>query len=139
MSNQRVIIYHKQATSARTLFLCQNKTVCLPSGLPTLSSLLEDEMTLPVVDQTLTEQLQYIAERLNLEARQLLVEEEFCAQVDTPDGAMTVFLARCQEIDPPRSAVAEHGGQFIALTEARQLPPTELALLRLAYQVIMEG
>ncbi|OUD15643.1 hypothetical protein [Thioflexithrix psekupsensis] len=139
MLNQRVIIYHKQATSARTLFLCQNKTVCLPSGLPTLSGLLEDEMTPPEIDHALTEQLQHLAGRLNLQAHQLVIDEEFCAQVDAPDGAITVFLARCQDIDPPRSAVAAQGGQSIALTEARQLPPTELALLRLAYQVIMEG
>ncbi len=76
---------------------------------------------------------------LQLDSGSLELDGEFHAQVDTPDQLLPVFLLRCKQIDPPRAQVAEQGGRFIAITEARNYAPTELALLRRAYAVIMEG
>ncbi len=72
-------------------------------------------------------------------ADSLQIEHEFRAQVDTPDGTVTVYLARFTMIDPPRAEVEPQEGKFIALTEARNLPGVELQLLRQAYSFIMEG
>ena len=136
----RVILYHKQGTSARTLFLRVNETVCLFDGLPTLSSVLEDAPT----DKIAVHPAAILAEteqKLGLPPASIKIdsEDEFQASVDAPAGPINIILARFTATDPPREAVAPAGGTFIALTEARQLPATELVLLRLAYQAIMEG
>jgi hypothetical protein len=137
MTEARVILYHKQATSARTLFLSIDKSVCLFGGLPKLSQLKEGG------DSNVAFHPAHViaaAERtLGLDSGSLQVEGEFQAEVDTPDAGVPVFLARITTMDPPRAQMEQHGGRFIALTEARSYPPTELELLRQAYAVIMEG
>ncbi len=135
--NVRVILYHKQSTSARTLFLRVNDTVCLFDGLPTLSDIQEEACDNVLIHPTAI--LQEVEQRLNLPAGCLKIDEEFQAKVDAPDAPIPVLLASFTQTDPPRDLVASFGGQFIAITEARQLPQTELQLLRLAYQAIMEG
>ncbi|MEZ5671655.1 MAG: hypothetical protein R3E08_04415 [Thiotrichaceae bacterium] len=134
----RLIMYHKQATSARTLFLRRHGSVCAPGPLPQLSQYIEELEDLPVITHpaallTQTENL------LAVPTGTLQIEAEFRAQVDTPDGLVTVYLARFTTIDPPYQEVEQHEGKFIALTEARSLPGVELQLLRQAYSFIMEG
>lgn len=136
----RVIIYHKHHTSARTVFLSINNTVCLFDGLPTLSSLLEESESSDDNVALHPGALVTAAEkRLGLESGDLEVDSEFQAEVDVPDGKMPIFLLRSTTIDPPREKVAELDGKFIAITEARGYAQTELLLLRRAYAVIMEG
>ena len=134
----RLVMYHKQATSARTLFLRINDSVCAPQPLPQLSQYLEELQNLPVVTHPAALVAQ-TEKQFNLPAGSLQIEHEFHAQVDTPDGTVTVYLARFTMIDPPRQEVESQGGKFIALTEARSLPSVELQLLRQAYSFIMEG
>jgi len=134
----RLITYHKQATSARTLFLRLNGSVCVPHSLPQLSQYLEKLQDLPVVTHPAALVAQ-TEKQFNLAADSLQIEHEFRAQVDTPDGTVTVYLARFTMIDPPRAEVESQEGKFIALTEARNLPSVELQLLRQAYSFIMEG
>lgn len=133
----RLIMYHKQATSARTLFLRLQNSVCAPHPLPQLSQYLDELQSLSVVTHpaALVTQLE---KQFNL-PNSLQVEPEFHAQVDTPAGIVTVYLARFTTIDPPRQEVESDEGKFIALTEARNLPGVELQLLRQAYSFIMEG
>lgn len=134
--NVRIILYHKQSTSARTLFLRLNNTVCLFDGLPTLSAIKEEYDNVLIHPAAVLKEVQ---QRLKLPANSLKIDEEFQAKVDAPEQPIPVLLASFTQIDPPRDLVAPAGGQFIAITEARQLPQTELQLLRLAYQAIMEG
>ncbi len=139
-NNARVIIYHKQKTSAKTLFLSINKSVCLFDGLPTLSSLLELEEIRE--DKIILHPAAIIADaeqRLNLDKGSLELDKEFQAEVDAAGCTLTVFLLRAMYVDPPRDEVAAHDGKFIAITDARAYPQTELELLRRAYEVIMEG
>ena len=139
-NNARVIIYHKQKTSAKTLFLSINKSVCLFDGLPTLSSLLpleEDSQ-----DNVAIHPAAIIADaeqRLSLDKGSLELDSEFQAEVDAPDQNLTIFLLRTMYVDPPFDEVAKHDGKFIAITDARTYPRTELELLRRAYEAIMEG
>jgi hypothetical protein len=140
MENARVIIYHKQKTSAKTLFLSINESVCLFDGLPALSSLLEIDET--GSDKVALHPAAVIADaeqRLNLDKGSLELDSEFQAEVDAPEQNLTIFLLRAMYVDPPRDEVAQHDGKFIAITDARSYPRTELELLRRAYEVIMEG
>lgn len=132
----RVILYHKQKTSARTLFLTLNETVCLFDGLPPLATVLDEDYRSPLALHPAAP-LAQTEQRLHLPAGSLEAEGDFQVWVDTPNGPLAVLLARFTAIDPPREAVPL--GRFIALTEARSLPPAELELLRRAYAVIMEG
>lgn len=139
MLDTRVILFHKQATSARTLFLQLGESVCAFSPLPTLAQLLDEDTKVDAPALHPTAVLDATAEQLGLSSADLALEEEFQAYVDTPDGNVPIFLARFTCMDPPREAMSEHAGRFIALTEARRLPQVELELLRRAYAVIMEG
>jgi len=56
-----------------------------------------------------------------------------------PDGCIQVFLARFTTIDPPFAAAATQGAEFVELPQARNLPSTELLLLRKAYELVIGG
>lgn len=137
----RLVLYHKQATSARTRFLrFDYESVCAfeplsaspaagPGGDPTDPR--------PVIAHPAP--LLARAERwLGLPGGSLEAESGFREQVETPDGPLTVYLARFTTIDPPFDAAARVGGTFVALTETKDLPRAELALLRQAYALIMD-
>ncbi|HZV55485.1 MAG TPA: hypothetical protein VFF82_11145 [Rhodocyclaceae bacterium] len=109
----RLILFHKQKTSARTRFLRFPDTV-LARGPLTVA---EERMALP--------------------AGSLEVVADFRMDVDTVDGVVPVLLAGFTSIDPPFAAAEAIGGRFVAITEARGLPPVELALLRNAYEVLI--
>jgi hypothetical protein len=76
-------------------------------------------------------------ETLGLPGGSLQVVPEFSATVDTPDGEVPVLLAGFTTIDPPFNAADSVGGRFVALTELRGLPATEMDLVRRAYTVIL--
>jgi hypothetical protein len=79
------------------------------------------------------------AESLGLSAEDLEIEGEYRAWVDVPNGAIQVFLARFTTIDPPFAAAEDNGAEFVELPQARNLPATELLLLRKAYELVMGG
>lgn len=139
----RLILYHKQATSARTLFLR------LPHGgisafepLPELAQLIEPGIT-PVESSNVHAHPTPLAARaeqhFSLPGGSVEIDAEFRHGVDIPGGPVAVHLGRFTTIDPPFDEVAAQGARFIALTEARDLSPAELALLQSAYAQIMEG
>lgn len=109
----RLILFHKQRSSARTRFLRFADTVlaCGP--------------------------LQAAEERMALPAGSLEVVADFQRDVDTGDGTVPVLLAGFTSIDPPFAAAEAIGARFVAITEARGLPPVELELLRHAYEVLI--
>jgi hypothetical protein len=59
--------------------------------------------------------------------------------VDVAGGPIEVYLARFTQIDPPFDELASLGGEFIILTQGRNLVPAELEMLRMAYECVMEG
>jgi len=79
-----------------------------------------------------------VADMLGLSAYDIVLESGFRAHVDTPEGAAPVYLGSLTAIDPPYDAAERSGARFIAITEARDLPPAELELLRRAYECVME-
>jgi len=123
----RLILVHKQPTSAHIHFLRFEDGIVAPVPLPKLSQVQHPAM---LVGRVATE--------LDMDAKAIRLEGDFHAHVDTPDGAAAIFLGRIDTIDLPFDVAEKAGGRFISLTEARDLTPTELELLRRAYICIME-
>lgn len=139
MSPTRLIMVHKQSTSARTRFLqLAYGGVCAFEGLPKLAQVLEgDEIPAEKVALHPGGLAREAERRLGLAPGSLEMEGEFRACVDTSEGPLWIFLARFTTIDPPFEAVEADGARFIELTQARGMPPAELLLLRRAYEQLM--
>jgi hypothetical protein len=139
----RLIVYHKQNTSARTRFLrYQHGGVCGLESLPALAEFIDDSspaIPRPELVEHPAALVSEAAALLGLSRGDIVVEPEFHEWVDIPDGPVRVFLGRCDSIDPPLAGAEDAGCRFVDLTEARDLPPAELELLRRAYTVVMEG
>jgi hypothetical protein len=135
-ASMRLILAHKQSTSARVRFLCFAHGICAFEALPPLSSF--DEATpAPLVVHHPVVYLRAAEARLGLTKGSLKHEPEFVAIVETPDELITVCLAVFTSIDPPFEAVEAVGARFIAITEARACSDVELNLLRNAYPVLV--
>lgn len=138
----RVILYHKQATSARTLFLRHaDGGISAPASLPPLAVVLDEDepaeaSAVAVHPASLALAL---CEHFGLPPDSIEVDPEFSARVDVPGRPLTFHLARFKAIDPPRSEFAPKGGRFYALTELRGCAPAEMELLRRAYAAILGG
>lgn len=136
----RVILFHKQSTSARTRFLLfAHGGVCGPEPLPELAEMMGEPPVSGAPAPHPAALIRQTAERLGLGPKGLEAVGEFRHWVDVAGGPVVVFLAAFTSIDPPFGQVAEHGARFIDLTEARALPPAELELLRKAYELLLGG
>jgi len=137
----RVILYYNGAISGLTLFVQHpDESVCTPSPLPTLSSVLEeDEMSLNILNTPPASIVSAISNAMGLPANLLQANTGYREQVDTPGGIITVYLAHFNALDPPRQLMADKGCKFRTLTELRNRPPAEMELLRRAYVLVMES
>ena len=137
----RVILYYNGAISGLTLFLQHpDESVCTPSPLPALSSVLEeDEMSLNILNTPPASIVSAISNAMGLPANLLQANTGYREQVDTPGGIITVYLAHFNALDPPRQLMADKGCKFRTLTELRNRPPAEMELLRRAYVLVMES
>jgi hypothetical protein len=130
----RLILFHKQKTSARTRFLRFADTVLAFGPLPAAAKLNVEPGS---VRPHPAAHLHAAEERLSLPAGSLEAVADFQMDVDTPDGIVPVLLAGFTSIDPPFAAAEAIGARFAPITEARGLPPVELELLRHAYEVLI--
>jgi hypothetical protein len=135
-AGMRLILAHKQKTSARVRFLRFSHGLTAFDALPALSAVL-DAPPGSEVEPHPGVYLRAAEARLGLGAGDLALEAEFHAAVDTPSGAVDVRLATFTAIDPPFAAAEQCGARFIAITEARGASPVELELLRQAYTVLL--
>lgn len=134
--NYRVILFHKQAASARTRFIRFGHGVCAFEGLRSLAQVHARESApalhpAPVLKRT--------AGELGLDPGMLHVEESFHFSVEVQGEQLPVLLVGIDTLDPPFEAAQRMGGEFIDLTQARDLTPSELELLRSAYEVVLGG
>ncbi len=135
-ADMRLLLAHKQKTSARVRFLRFAHGLSAFEALPTLSSVFEDPPE-HRVELHPGIYLRSAEAALGLESGGLALEADFSASVDTPDGTIRVRLATFTSIDPPFELAERLGGKFIAITEARGCPPAEMELLRQAYTALM--
>jgi hypothetical protein len=133
----RLILVHKQKTSARLRFLMFPHGMCAFAPLPALSVVEEEGEGAPEVAYHPNAWLRAAERRLGLDPGALSSEAEFHATVQTPDGPVTVQLASFQTVDPPFAEAEALGGRFVAITEARGCTPVELELLRRVYAVVL--
>ena len=134
--NMRLILAHKQSTSARVRFLCFEHGISAFEALPPTSTF--DEATpAPHVVHHPVVYLRAAEARLGLSEGSLKHEPEFVAYVEAADELIAVCLAVFTSIDPPFAAVESVGARFIAITEARGCSAVELSLLGHAYPVLV--
>ncbi len=137
----RLILVHKQKTSARVRFLRFAHGVCAFAPLPALSVAEEegeeDAACMAPIAYHPNAWLRGAEQRLGLDTGALKSVPEYQATVQTPDGPVTVQLVSLETVDPPFAEAEALGGRFVAITEARGCTPVELELLRRAYVVVM--
>ena len=139
--NHRLLLFYKGDISALVLFAQQeNGSICFPEALPALSEILEsDETEISEINLHPALLLKALNQHLNLDDDLLKIEPTFCERIDTPNGVMTVYLARFTLLDPPHKLLESRNLKLKTLTELRRQSPVELELLRLAYVKVMEG
>ena len=137
-SDRRLILYHKHPSSARTLFLRLEETICQFDSISTTSRVVEKYIGEDQVTEDLSELLIDVEQRLGISKGSLEINRDFKVIINDSDNLIEVYLARFTTLDPPEEKLVEQRGKFIAITEARCLPPNELELLRLAYSAIMD-
>lgn len=139
MRQARLIMYHKQSTSARLRFLkLSTGSVCCFDPLPKLSQLIDNEPN----EKLALHPAAFVneaAQRLGMATHELEAEGEYRASVDVPNDTIQIFLVRITTIDPPFAIAAAQNAEFIELAQARNLPLVELELLRKAYELVMGG
>ncbi|WP_083250626.1 hypothetical protein [Acidihalobacter aeolianus] len=134
----RLVVCHKQSTSARLRFLRLPWGATLFSPLPEGATLSEAE------DAPLRAHpaacAQAAASWLDLPAASLCTETDFCRLVQLPDGGtLEMLLLRVTEVDPPFAAAERREARFVDLLDARDLRPIELDLLRESYAYLLGG
>ena len=139
--NHRLLLYYKGDISALTLFAQHgNGSICFPDPLPVLSSALEpEEFKSEKVSLHPAILVNNINRILQLDSDLLRVEPEFIEQIDTPDGIITVQMARFMLLDPPHKLMQSRDCRMRTLPELRGRPPAEMELLRRAYVKVMES
>jgi hypothetical protein len=134
----RVILYHKQATSARTRFLkFSHDSVCAFEPIPMPAQLLEDAECKTVNHPAAI--LQDVERRLGFPSGSLKAEADYRQLVEVPGRRIQILLAGFTTMDPPFEEAARIDARFIDLTQARGLPGVELELLRCAYELVLGG
>ncbi len=133
----RLLLIHKQKTSARTRFLRFPPGLLAFEALPEGTALHVSEDDGAEVLPLPTPILREAEQRFGLPPGSLEPITDFRAEADTPSGVVPVLLAGFTTIDPPFAAAEALGGKFIAITEARGVPPLDLELARRAYEVLI--
>ena len=138
VENNRLIMYHKHSTSARVKFFILNGSVCHFDGLPPSAKIVDSSISEEQVVDYPETLLPSSKKRLGLSSNILEIEKTFQASVKSDDLTIDIYLAGFTTIDPPHEQLADLGGKFIGITEARRLPSVEIELLGLAYSWMMD-
>ena len=134
----QVILYHKQATSARTRFVkFEGETVFVNGVVDELSQIDASDGHKTLIHPAAV--LRQTEDQLGLATQTLIAETEYRYSIEVPGGRIPVVLAGINTMDPPFAEIEQAGGRFIDLTQARGLPVLELELLRHAYEMVLGG
>ena len=138
MINYRVILFHKQSTSARLRFLkFSYNSVCAFESIPMPANVHADLQRPTAMHPAPV--IQKAADELGLSIDDLKVEEGYRFDVEVPGEYIRILLVGITSMDPPFSEAEAIQARFIDLTEARGLPGIELELLRGAYEYLLGG
>ena len=136
--HNRVILCHFDSYSAASVFARYGTSVLAPAPLP------EGASTIAAPTD--------ITERHAPDAvMKALIAQYGCAPADlthadgfqewmtSAAGPIRIHLIRFTTFDAPRTVIEPHGGVFKPISEMRGTPMIELNLLRLAFNLLMEG
>ena len=140
-ARHRLLLYYKGDISALTLFAQhESGRVCFPSALPALSEMLDEtQIALETVTLHPALLLKALNAQMQFDDDLLRIEPASCEQIDTPQGIISVYMARFFVLDPPHQLLKARQCQFKTLMELRSRPPAEMELLRRAYVRVMES
>ncbi len=134
--NARFVFYHKQPTSARMRFMVfKNGSVLSGPDLPSLSVSTEVERDYDSEDIVAfpLNGLGEVLECIGVPAPDArLVFPDF-ATIETPQGDIPVHGVQFMQIDPPFEQIEKAGARFIEMTQARQLSPMDMEMIRRIY------
>jgi len=132
----RLVLCHKQATSARLRFFSLNGSILAFDPLAGEVQL-RDEDYFPEVTVHPSAVVRQAQTRLGLGDGSVAPESGFRAWLATDDGDVPVLLAIFETTDPPFEAAERLGGRFIAMTDARTLGRVDQQLLRRVYEYLL--
>lgn len=134
----RFILCHKHPTSARLRFLQWPHGVLTDAGLPARAAVKANAHGAREVRPHPAAWLNQVRLRLLLAPGALEAQTEFYEEAAWSGHTYPILLATFTATDPPQALANAICGQFIAITEARNLPEAEMELLRRAYVALME-
>ena len=140
LADMRLVIFHKQATSARLRFLSFSHGLFAFGSVDNDLEVLPDEGIIPPAPtlEWHPATLQRMAEGyLGLDMGALCMEPEFYGLVHTSKGVLRLRALALQTIDPPFDAAERIGARFISITEARSMNPLEREALRRVYEHVI--
>ena len=140
LADVRLVIFHKQATSARLRFLRFSHGLFAFGAVDEDVDVLDAEDAAPLAStvEWHPATLQRMAEGyLGLEQGSLCMEPEFYGVVPTSKGAVRLRALALTTMDPPFEAAERVGGRFISITEARGMLPLEREALRRVYEHVI--
>lgn len=132
----RLILYHKQATSARLRFLCLPEGVLAFGALPAPLTLRENAHTAHTIRPMPSAWSTRICHELGLDYHALEADQGFFEELVHRDGTYPVLLARFTSMDPPFALAETLHGRFIEIMDCGRLSAIERELLRRAYIAI---
>jgi len=132
----RLVLCHKQATSARVRFFSLNDSILAFDPIDGEVHLHDDSYA-PEVTVHPSAVIRQAQSRLGLGEGSVVAEPGFRAWLATDDGDVPVLLAVFETTDPPFDAAERIGARFIAMTDARRLGPVDQQLLRRVYEHLL--
>lgn len=129
----RILLCHKQKTSARLHFLRFPHGVLafapLPDGISVTSKLSPGTIRLHP-----SAWINHVETYLALDPHSLTAEPDFHAEAHDDETAIPIMLACFTSIDLPREVANRLDARWIPITASQGLSEAELELLRLAYE-----
>lgn len=132
----RLILCHKQKTSARLRFLLFTHGVLAFEPLPDNAVICQGS-THTRVQLHPAAWAHQACERLGLDHDAISPEPDFHVEAHCGEDIITILLAMFTQIDPPFEMASSHAARFVPITDMRQRPQAELDLLGLVYEYLI--
>jgi hypothetical protein len=132
----RLILCHKQKTSARLRFLLFPHGVLAFEPLP-LQAVISAGCSHTRVMLHPAAWAHQACERLGMPHDAISPEPEFHVEAHCNGDIVTILLATFTSIDPPFEMARTHAARFAPITDMRQLPRAELDVLGHVYEYLI--
>lgn len=132
----RLVLCHKQKTSARLRFLLFPFGVLAFEPIPA-HAIINSGCSHTRVELHPAAWARQACERLGLDHGAISPEPEFHAEAHYDDHIVTILLGTFTSIDPPFEMARLHDARFAPITDMRQLPKPELNVLGKVYEYLI--